>query len=271
MKAKSKLAYLSLILGFFLISTVQATSMSFTTQVAEITRGLNFPGETAIGLSKFDPSLGTLTAINLSAVGGYSVAFELSASIDNPEAEDEFGFFDAPHSISGEITYLGSIDIDGPGNLGLRTTIQEFTQPFACMREGDFACTDDIDIEAMGTYDASSATDPAYFTQPLLERITSNNLLDLFVGSGHIETGVLRPGLSAFFEPGLFGGLDIIASDNITIESSNGLIDGEFTLGPTAVTVEYVFTPTVVPVPAAVWLFGSALVGIGALSRRRTS
>ncbi len=268
MKLTPRFILLFLILGTFAVSQANAASTSFSTQTASITRGLNFSGSTAVGLSKFDPSLGTLTAINLSAVGDYTVSFELNASVDNPEAEDELGFFDAPHSISGAITYLGSISIDGPGNLGLRTTFQEFTAPFACMGEGEFECTSDEEITATGTYDASTITDTNYLTQTLLERLISNNMLDLFVGAGDIETGVLRPSLSAFFGPGLFGGLEIFASDNITIDSNNGFIDGEFTLGPTTVTVEYEFTPTVVPVPAAVWLFGSALVGFGALSRR---
>ena len=271
MKVKSSFVYLVLSLGLLVTSAAHAASTSFTVQVDRITRGLNFPGATAIGLSKFDPSLGTLTAINLSAVGAYSATFDLFATVDNPEGEDEFGFFDAPHSISGAITRLASISIDGPGNTGLRTTFQEFTVPFACMGEGDFACTEDQDIVAMGTYDASSRTDTDFLTQTLLERITSNSLLDLFVGTGDIETGVLRPNISAFFEPGFFGGVEIFSSDNITLESLNGLIDGEFTLGPTDVTIEYEFTPTVVPVPAAIWLFGSALAGFVTLSRRKTT
>jgi hypothetical protein len=64
----------------------------------------------------------------------------------------------------------------------------------------------------------------------------------------------------------------------ISIDESNPL-DGqpfvtafsnaEWMVNPTSGTVSYVGQVSAVPVPAAVWLFGSGLVGLVSIARRR--
>ncbi|MCH9671885.1 MAG: VPLPA-CTERM sorting domain-containing protein [Gammaproteobacteria bacterium] len=51
------------------------------------------------------------------------------------------------------------------------------------------------------------------------------------------------------------------------------MVDGtpnldSFLVGPGTISIEYTYTPAVVPVPAAVWMFISAVVGLGIVKRR---
>ena len=42
-----------------------------------------------------------------------------------------------------------------------------------------------------------------------------------------------------------------------------------YSVGPTMITLEYEYIPAV-PVPSAVWLFGSGLIGLIGLARRKS-
>ncbi len=51
-----------------------------------------------------------------------------------------------------------------------------------------------------------------------------------------------------------------------------GLVESPFPyflLGPSALTIDYTYTPTTVPAPAAVWLLGSGLLGLAGFRRSR--
>ena len=43
--------------------------------------------------------------------------------------------------------------------------------------------------------------------------------------------------------------------------SNNGTIYGNYSIGNGVMTYGFIATPAAVPVPAAVWLFGSAIAG----------
>jgi hypothetical protein len=137
----------------------------------------------------------------------------------------------------------------------------------------DSACTDDIgSIEDTGFYDGS---------EQIFQRVSDEGILNEFIGTGEISEDLLELALFTFLGSGAitdafgeplfdFSTFDInplfMGLENLFIED----FEVEFDLGPSLVTIQYDYDPvTVVPVPAAVWLFGSALVGFAGLSRRK--
>ena len=243
-----------LLSGLFLAGTViaasssHAASVQYTTTVAQFERGLNFDGSLVTGLSKFDPNLGTLTAINISTLGDYSVFFDIYGEPDDEEQA---------HSIDASISYQGSISLNKLGTFtGLFAAIEAYSVDLICSgEEFDGACTEDLELSDTGTYAGTTDTD----TAPLLDKLILNGFEDQFIGSGTIADGAIEIGLFVFFDS-----IQIYSQENFTLFD----LEGEFTLGPTQVTIEYEFTPAVVPVPAAAWLFGAALGLLGVVRRK---
>ncbi|HHJ14969.1 MAG TPA: hypothetical protein ENJ79_11475 [Gammaproteobacteria bacterium] len=99
--------------------------------------------------------------------------------------------------------------------------------------------------------------------------------LTLSVGSARFGPGDVQPGmpLALIFSDGVFAGLDYSSNTNLSDAfDSNNLVfsgsdsfwnnfDGSWNVAS--------FQVTAVPVPAAVWLFGSGLLGVAGLVRRR--
>lgn len=243
---------LCLVFGLTASVFTQAATVTDSVIVNEFTRGINFDGSTVTGLSQFDPSLGTLTGITLSAVGDHSITFDLLGFVDDESS---------PHMIAGEINYQGSISVNLPGsNTGILVANEVYGAFFDCTSDGatDFACTDSFPDSPGNAelYDGSTVND----STALITNLSNNGLLGLFIGTGDVDSAALEIGMFAFID-----GLQFFDQENITIED----LAGEFTLGPTTVTVEYEFTPaTTIPIPAAAWLFGSALVGLAGIKRR---
>lgn len=241
------------LIGVLSVSTAQAATVSFMTTVNQFSGNLNFNGSLVGGLSKFDPSLGMLTGVTLSAMGDYDAEFEVLGFVDDESSS---------HAVAGSISYQGSISINEPGtNVGLLGANDAYGVFFDCMGEADsgFACTDDFfePISESGIYSGSTAGDAT----PLLQRLELNDLVDLFVGTDNIDSAVLEVGLFAFID-----GIQIFEQDNFTIED----LGGSYVLGPTIVSIAYEYTPVVVPVPASAWLFGTALSGLVVLRRKHS-
>lgn len=221
-----------------------AATISFSTNVDPMGSNSGF----ATGLSKFDPTLGTLTAITLSAAADEDFTGDITP----------FGFVEddnLSHEIDVDIFYQGSISINDPMGGGLLTTNEGYVYNANCTGNAfEGSCLDFVDTGVTDTYVATSADD---FT-PVLDRVIADGLLGEFVGMGNIGDEILEVGIFSFSN-----GFDVLFSDNFEFEG----FDADFVLGITEVTIEYEYTP--IPVPAAVWLFGSALVGLTGLSRNR--
>lgn len=257
-KNKTKTLFLAssfcLTLGAMTANTTQAATVGFSAVVSQFDALLDGSSRTVVGLSKFDPSLGTLTAVNLSAVGDYSIELGSFGFV-----EDEF----LAHTIAGSIAPQGSIQI-GQSGVGVRFAVESLGAiSFDCSGPGDAgaSCIEELDdpLGVSGTYDANSAND----STSLFSRLELNDLLDLIVGTGDIDPGVIEFGIRAFTDD-----LMITDIDNFTLDSGV-FLGGDYLLGPTTISLEYEFTPAEVPVPAAVWLFGSALIGLAGFKRKK--
>lgn len=246
-------------------TSVYAASTSFSTTVPQFS-GSATSAQPIVGLGQFDPSLGTLTGITVSAQGNFTVEGSLLAFVD---------FEESPHSVDLFGSYQISIGINLPSGGGLLAANgggPAFN--FVCNGAAfESSCINDQDpIQDGGFYDES---------EQILQRVTDAGIVDEFIGTGLISEDLLELGLFTFFGSGaisdgageplfdfdtgdfnpLFQGLENLFIEDFRVD---------FDLGPSNVSIEYEYDPvTVVPVPAAVWLFGSALVGFAGLSRRK--
>ncbi|MDH3589380.1 MAG: VPLPA-CTERM sorting domain-containing protein [Gammaproteobacteria bacterium] len=95
----------------------------------------------------------------------------------------------------------------------------------------------------------------------------------IMTGSGNVDVGgafgFTSGGLSGDFVGGTLGGL----GGNVFIDLLTGGMTVTVGFGTVFVaSVEGTFTPKpIVPIPAAVWLMGSALMGLAGLRRRKTA
>ena len=123
----------------------------------------------------------------------------------------------------------------------------------------------DTGLNVYGTVDGP-------FDFPLAEdavtvAIQLNTALNL---NNPVPTGASSAGSSEFFIPGIeyFGFWAGFGSED---PLQSGLWDGSLAvLNPDEISTFASFTPAV-PVPAAVWLFGSGLLGLIGIARRKTS
>lgn len=136
----------------------------------------------------------------------------------------------------------------------------------------DFGLATNDDISGIGSYDDSSLT--GIGTESIL--FSGGNTLSLTVGSeSFTQADDLTPA-SLVFDGGVFqylsfsgdafsfGFFDSYPCGATCFEGEDdnfNIIEGTWTS----------FTTTVVPVPAAVWLFGSGLLGLAGLARRKRS
>ena len=119
--------------------------------------------------------------------------------------------------------------------------------------DAEFPCTDDAAVQGTGSINESEDVTGKLDLNPIL--------YDNFIGIGDIDN------LSLTFFHSDAEQLTIL--DSVNFETDPDFFEAYFegTMGPSVVTVEYTFSP--VPIPAAAWLFGSALLGLGAIKRRR--
>ncbi len=189
----------------------------------------------ATGLAQFDPANGTLTGIELGLqVSSYDVALSLT-NWDDPETGALFE--------SADLSVQISINADLPGGGGLL-----------------FASTiySDTIFDEFGTISATGVPG-----SPRLEDATAaliaDNLFSDFIGTGNVS--ILSLGVFNFAFPGNVTLDDGTSADGYSqLDSFNG--------GPSTMTINYTYTPAVVPLPATVWLLGSALLGLAGLRRK---
>ena len=191
------------------------------------------PRTPVTGLSQFDPALGTLTGVSFAITTGTFEWFADLSGDPSPNAEFEGEF---TTSIQGDLIYTD-------GSIGRVL----------------YGASDGIDLFCGGIDPDDSCFD------------SNNNIID-YAGSGF---QVPRP--LTDFQPGVLVGLgdvpDLSSGMGIfgtSFPVSDGMdfleVFGEADIFDATVEVTYEFTP--VPVPAAAWLFGSALGLLGWIRRK---
>ncbi len=230
-----------LVVALLLLSgwtTAQAATISFTTgwnTIRSINSGANVDNRTDFlsdssnrPISQFDPSLGILTGINIDFFG-MSLSSRASANFRD----------DTLFSTVGGLQRLQSM------SLGITMPNYSFSR-FASTRTS--TCSD-----TGGLFSGSSCnTNLSSRTNGLFSASTSLGSLSAYIGPGFVNIGV-RQNATLFTNE--------TDGDNGYVNFRSGQVR---TAGSVRVTYDY----SVVPVPAAAWLFGSGLIGLIGVARR---
>ena len=133
-------------------------------------------------------------------------------------------------------------------------------------------------ITASGQFDDSTMLTGAFgdyfdFTSPV------NNMSISFGNTDYTDAMEKDGGALMYFSNGIFDGISYVAAIDPTIPEflSNGLVGGPFDVSGTDYTgyvdgtwqVGSYSAVSAVPVPAAIWLFGSGLIGLAGIGRRK--
>jgi hypothetical protein len=192
------------------------------------------------GLDQFDSSLGTLTGIVFRLdISNYEAEIALDSY---EEPVDEFG---DPTGAVFSFADLGSqisLSVDTPGGGGLLFATTGIGGPIF----------DEFDVITVGPASSSVSDD-------VTTRLQTNSLFNDFIGNGQID--FMELGIFAFFE-----GAQVTFDDGSTAPGTPSL--NSFSVGPSTVSIDYTYV-SAVPVPAAVWLFGSGLLSLVGFARRR--
>jgi hypothetical protein len=230
----------TLLVGSLFTATINAATVSFGTTVTlsggEILTSADtgqwfVPDQTSLSdLPQFNTAIGTLNSATLTIEGSLSY-------------DTGFGGFDVADeefanqmSIGNEVGVTGAVPIGGTN----------YWTPFAS-------------ISDTGSCSEGPYTGPCF---------------DFILGGDYINTSATFTGtdMAAFIGTGVLGGVDINLLVGLSSLTSDNLV------GPDAfvwadfagdVTVEYDFTVSAVPVPPAIWLLGSGLLGLVGIARRK--
>lgn len=218
----------------------QATAATISTStIIPVTDGSGFTLIPVSGLSQFDPANGTLTGITFSLdISSYDLTLSLG-SWDDPQTGAAF----ESANMSAQISISAAL----PGGGGLI---------FSSTSSGG-----DIYDEFDSVNIPGSSGGPV--SEEAMERLTSDteyNLVPDFLGTGDVS--ILELGIFTFGHP------EVVTLDDGTFAYGDPQI-AAFSVGPSTLTIDYTYTPTVVPAPAAVWLLGSGLLSLAGFRRAR--
>lgn len=90
-------------------------------------------------------------------------------------------------------------------------------------------------------------------------RLRAANLFDGFIGTGTLSNLALAV-------LGTQSSSAVVLDDGTY--AAGGTSIASFSVGPSTMTIRYTFTPAVIPVPAAAWLFATALAGLTGMRRK---
>jgi len=200
---------------------------------------------------------------------------------------DVTGVFIEPNTLTGNTTFIGTFDWDGTTLSGLQGTMNATMYPndnmgavpdyiltnqlafsydagtgdvvASVFKEnstdvffgGGYATGDTMKLGAMGGADGFAPKKNVYFTLAFNAN-TMTGIVDQMVYGDCAPTGLMGP---------MMTGNMCMTGHSATIPGYLGTMDGE----PLSLTI----TPSAVPVPAAVWLFGSGLLGLVGVARRK--
>lgn len=215
---------------------VNAASVATTVIAPSISGSGNFNLVPITGLDQFDPSNGTLTGISFTlGIASFDIDISLGGWED-PGTGATFDYAD----LYGQI----SLDVAKPGGGGLLFSTTSF---------GDTIFDEFDSVNSTGPF-----SPPA--TQDATARLIGDDLFDGFIGTGEVSN--MSWGVFAFGHP------ELVALSDGSFAYGDPQIDS-FSAGPATITIDYTYTPAEVPLPAAAWLFISALGGLGVIKRRR--
>lgn len=202
--------------------------------------GGNFSSKTVSGLHQFDPALGVLSGIEFKVVNSYDVDITYDTEVSRPNR---------PHDLNVRIPFQISLSVPTASGGGSLFATATNSVSFTCSA-GPFQspCTDNNNPQ--------NAVDSYLRTDDATQRLIDNNQFSLFVGTGDIDFLGLE-----FFQ--FDQGVQFLSSRNI--DTSWLDIDSFFNMGPVDISVTYTYSA--VPLPAAFWLFGTALIGIARIKR----
>ncbi len=236
--------------GSFFVSCMTVAAMALLSQqvtaatistsaIVPVTSGSGFSLIAVSDLTQFDPANGTLTGITFSLdISSYDLTLSLS-SWDDPETGAAF----ESANLSAQISISAAL----PGGGGLIFSSTSFS--------GDiFDEFDSVNVPG-------SSGGPV--SEDVMERLISDtayNLLPNFVGTGDVS--ILELGIFTFGHP------HVVALDDGTFSQGFPQIDA-FNVGPSTLTIDYIYEPTVVPAPTALWLLGTGVLGLAGFRRRR--
>lgn len=231
-----------------------AASQSFTTGapvfddsffIDEFSSGDSFFSQLVItGLPKFNSSLGTLTGVTLDIDFDYSV----DASVEAAGVTDD----SLPHSVD------------------ISTQFTDFELIYQTPNAGHVLGSSDPSIGAFGCAGGpfeGGCLDGGFDSNNWLQAgmdptaISSGYDASDFSGTGDVDA------LELWFVAYQFD----VVGDNVDGVFGDMFVSSDPSGPPFTqnfITIHYEYTPTVVPVPAAVWLFGGALGLLAGLSRR---
>ena len=218
-----------------LSSAASAATLSTSAVIPLTSGGGNFNLYPVTTLDQFDPANGTLTGISFSLeVDNYDV----NMFLDGWEDMGISPFMLA--DLSGQI----SVDVNLGGGGGLLFSSTVFGDTI-------FDEFDDVDL---------SGSSFGAVSQDATASLMNNGVFGDFIGTGQVS--IVELAIATFSHPQV-----VTLEDGSFAEGFQSI--NTFDLGPSEITIDYTFTPTVVPVPAAAWLFGSALLGLVGVSRKR--
>ncbi|MCL4791163.1 MAG: choice-of-anchor E domain-containing protein [Gammaproteobacteria bacterium] len=220
-----------------LMSQAATAATISTSAVVPVTAGSgSFTLIPASGLAQFDPANGTLTGILLSLdVSNYELTLSLG-SWEDPGTGAQFE--------SADLSAQLSISAALPAGGGLIFASTAFAGSI---------------YDEFETVDVSGSSGGPVF-EDATARLISNNLFADFIGTGDVS--ILELGVFTFGHPQV-----VMLDDGSFAEGSPGI--DVFNVGPSTLRIDYTYTPTVVPAPAAVWLLGSGLLGLAGIKRAR--
>jgi len=192
------------------------------------------------------------------------------------------GIFDEPQTMSGHTTFTGTFDWDAATNTlsGLQGTMNATMYPNAMMGAvADYNLTNQLAF----SYDVT--------TGDVLASVFKENSTDVFIGGGYTTGDTMKlggmngmdgftPNQNAYFTLAfnantMLGNVDQMVYGDCAptglmgpMMTGNMCMTGHFA-GGTMGGVPLSLNISAVPVPAAVWLFGSGLVGLIGIARRR--
>ncbi|RLA40637.1 MAG: hypothetical protein DRR42_25640 [Gammaproteobacteria bacterium] len=228
-------------LGLFASSGISAATLEYITSFNESASGSKLVtatnpahtyqpgGGNLSGLSQFNPSMGTLNSAELFITGDFSYELQLTASGINGAQT---------HFVSASVN--PSVALIVPAGGGGYTFGPEIIEnvPLSCNA-------------------VSPACDDGIFSD------TEASQLELFTGSELTDAGFIGTGDLSQILLGLLYNVDGYSLQYAS-DAMLDIVDLNFAGD---VSVIYDYSP--VPIPAAVWLFGSSLVGLFGIAKRR--
>ncbi|MEE9336543.1 MAG: choice-of-anchor E domain-containing protein [Methylococcaceae bacterium] len=202
-------------------------TISTTTTVPAFVGDSNFHSEPVLGLSKFDPDLGTLTGVELQINNSYNVASRLLFdTIDSELAYEIEAVIDFQISLS--IPYSGGsggLFATGVNGDSFGCFVDSEPNPEIIPGPEDVIC---FDAESSATYSE---------TEDVTSKLIDNDALPMFIGSGELDFLTLEFLHFSNIQ------LEIVSSENVDLATVFPEFD--FDMGPADVTVIYTYEPAV--------------------------